>query len=173
LKKELTAEIVAHKSRQQGLEREIHDLKTTVFRKNEELVLLQAQVRHRSDINVMSSGSLSRTWRRAACGLNTVKEVTRLSSKQSPESNPSNGVCPKDVLMEGRAVNTGEDADRFLVQMSMDRVSSDEAGSKVGVKVKAEAEAVVFQERKRNLSENNEEEWEKAEVKRIKQEREE
>jgi hypothetical protein len=170
LKKELTAKTVAHRSRRQSLEREIHDLKTTVFRKNEELVLLPAQVQHLSDINVMSSGSLNRIDRRRAAGINLhlMKEGSRLSSKQLSEDNRSHGVSPKDVLKESEYCNTGEDVDRFLDQMSMERLGSNETG----VRVRSEAEGVAFQGSKRNFGENNEENREGAEVKRVKQERE-
>jgi hypothetical protein len=164
LKNELNAKIAAHQSRQRILEREIHDLKTTVFRKNEELVLLQAQVRHRGVTNVISSGSLIRTGSKANFGgrnLGTCLSSNRLSSKIW-----SNGASLRGVLKEGEADNTGEDAGRFLDRMLMEMGGSNEAGVKAG----PAGDVVALQGRKRNLSRDNEELREEAESKRIKQE---
>jgi hypothetical protein len=166
LKNELNAKIAANQSKQRVLEREINNSKTTVFRKNEELVLLQAQVRHRGVTNVISSGSLIRTGPKTNFGGRNMG--TPLSLNQSSEKNRSNGASPAGVLKDGEADNTVEDADRFLDQMLMERIDSNESG----VKTESGFDVVAFQGRKRNLSENDEAEREEAESKRIKQERE-
>jgi hypothetical protein len=163
LQKRLDAEIAASQSMQRNLDRQIHDLKTAMFQKNEEVMGLQALVRQRCSSCVASSGPASGPAPLLMEGKNISKGAMTSPSEQIDRNNGAGD------MKEAKTDTTSKDVDRFLDQMLLDRAGSD----KSALKVESDVEVVVVQGRKRNLSEGDEEQRKKADVKKIKQESEE
>jgi hypothetical protein len=168
LQKRLDAEMSSSRSVQQNLDRQVHELKQTVFRKSEEILLLQAQARHRARSYAASSGSPVPTRLKSERDEMKVSDGTVPSScKKMTENDGNDGAGGKGVLKEEpQDNNTGKDSDQFLDHLFMDKFGSNAAH----VKVESDVEVVALRGSKRNLCEDDGEMEEEAKTKRIKQE---
>jgi hypothetical protein len=165
LQKRLDAEMSSSRSVQQNLDRQVYELKQTVFRKSEEILLLQAQARHRARSYAASSGSPVPTRPKSERDERKVSDGAVPSSCKKMTEN--DGAGGKGVLKEEpQDNNTSKDSDRFLDHLLTDKFGSDAAH----VKVESDVEVVALRGNKRNLCEDDGEMEEEAKTKRIKQE---